>query len=191
MSRYVLHSHLGGVIRTHKIIKNDSVYDENDSVVVKHLEETVDERFEAYIHLKNANQEKYGSLLNNLNLQMSLKNDQFPSKLTDANNALDNHKWDSNKSKHNKNKNNDEMEKETPLSFAQNEDSTCFECGGKGHRFPACPKDKNNKSKKSEWWINQPGNSEKFEQCKSKLKAQFASNNDNNETETNPNDDGT
>ena len=173
IARDVLHSHLRGVIRMHKIIKNDSVHDENDSAVVKHLEEIVDERFAACMHLKNASQEKHGSSLNNLNSQMSLKNDQFPTKLVDTNNALDNHEWDKNRNKFDKDKNknnNNDTEKDTPLSFVQNEDAMCFKCGSKGHRYPTCPKDKKNKLQKSEWWINQPGNSEKFEQWKAKRK---------------------
>ena len=39
MARDVLHSHLGEVVRLHKVIKGDSTYDENDAQVVKNLEE--------------------------------------------------------------------------------------------------------------------------------------------------------
>ena len=88
---------------------------------------------------------------------MSLKNNQFPSRLVDANNALDNHKWDRKPTNSDKDKNkngNNDIEKDTLLSFLQNEDSVCFKCGDKGHRYNACPKDKKNKLKRSEWWIN-------------------------------------
>ena len=41
----------------HKIIKNDSVCDENDSAVLRHPEETADERFAARARLENSSQE--------------------------------------------------------------------------------------------------------------------------------------
>jgi hypothetical protein len=83
----------------------------------------------AFMYLENADQDKYGSILNNLNSQKSLGNDQYPRTIIETNNILSNHKFDINKGKkqepkhHNKNKPKEDKDDEeaTPVSFTQME----------------------------------------------------------------------
>ena len=44
--------------------------------------------------MENADQDKYGSILTGLNTQKTLKNDQYPKTVTDANNVLSCHRFD-------------------------------------------------------------------------------------------------
>jgi hypothetical protein len=46
------------------------------------------------MYLDNADKAKYGSLLTGLHTQTSLKNDQYPKTITEANNDLSNHRFD-------------------------------------------------------------------------------------------------
>ena len=55
------------------------------------LNDDADERLAAYVYLVNSDQNKYGSVIKNLNSQKSLKNDKFPKTVTDAHNVLINH----------------------------------------------------------------------------------------------------
>ena len=180
LAKDILVSHLGGIIKLHKIVENDATYDETKPDNTKRLEEDADERLASYLYIKNADGGKYGSLLKGLNAQKSLKNDQFPKKLIDANNALDNHPWDK-KGLNNKNsrKGNDDpkinIEKDTALTFMQNDTAICFKCGKQGHNYKKCPSDKKNELDKTDWWINKPGNKDKFDDHVSKKKVQFAS----------------
>ena len=48
----------------------------------------------AYLTLINADQTKYGSLLNTLSSQYSMKKDQYPANIADATDILKNHKHD-------------------------------------------------------------------------------------------------
>ena len=50
----------------------------------KKLNEDADERLAACMYLINADQNKYGSVLKNLNSQKSFKNDQYPSTITEG-----------------------------------------------------------------------------------------------------------
>jgi F0F1-type ATP synthase gamma subunit len=58
----------------------------------------------AYVYLNNANQFKYSLVLIGLNMQQTLKNEQYPKIITDANSVFRNHKFDTITSG-NKNKN--------------------------------------------------------------------------------------
>ncbi len=116
----------------------------------------------AFLYLENSDQDKYGSIIKNLNSQKSLGNDQYPKTVVEANNVLSNHKFDINKARkpekhhpkvnNNKNKEKQEDEEEsTPLSFAQME-GRCFCCGKLGHKSPDCKlKDK---TPRDEWAIH-------------------------------------
>jgi hypothetical protein len=53
---------------------------------------------QSVLYLNNADQKKYGSILQGLNTQQSLHNDQYPKTVIDANNVLSNHKFDDYKS---------------------------------------------------------------------------------------------
>ena len=48
----------------------------------------------AYIYLENSDKSKYESILKNLNQQNSFGNNQYPKSITEANNVLNNHKFD-------------------------------------------------------------------------------------------------
>jgi hypothetical protein len=50
------------------------------------------------MYLSNADKAKYGSILKGLSTQQSLSNDQYPRTITNANNVLSNHPFDSFKS---------------------------------------------------------------------------------------------
>ena len=91
VARDVLHSHLGGVIRLHKIIVNDTSYATADDAAKVKLEKDADKKLLTYLYLENADQAKYGNLLKGLNAQKSLKNDQYPKNMIDGNNALSNY----------------------------------------------------------------------------------------------------
>ena len=92
-------------------------------------------------------------------MQQSLKNDQYPKNITEANNVLSNHKFDqvkSHKSNTNVNKSPQETHKKDKesekinLSFAQVE-GKCYCCRKTGHMSPQCRfKDK----PREEWFIN-------------------------------------
>jgi hypothetical protein len=72
----------------------------NESII-KECWKTVSEEFLTVLYLKNANQKKYGSILQGLSTQQSLHNDQYPKTVVDANNMLSNHKFDNYKSQAN------------------------------------------------------------------------------------------
>ena len=55
------------------------------------LNEDADQRLAACACITNSDQNKYGSAIKNLNIQKYLKNDQHPTTIADAHNALSNH----------------------------------------------------------------------------------------------------
>jgi hypothetical protein len=127
------------------------------------LNEKASEGLFAFLYLENSDQQKYGTILNNLSSQKSLKNDQYPKTIVETNNVLSNHKLDirqqkqkgkDGKEKH-PNKINKEKEKDneesTPLLFAQME-GKCYCCGKKGHRSPEFYS--KSKIPQAEWAIN-------------------------------------
>jgi hypothetical protein len=113
----------------------------------------------AFLYLENSDQDKYGSIISNLNSQKSLGNDQYPRTIVETNNVLSNHKFDITKIKkpdqkhHNKSKPKEDKDDEevTPLSFAQME-GKCYCCGKPGHKSP----ERRSKEKipREEWAIN-------------------------------------
>lgn len=62
------------------------------------------------------------------------------------------------------------------MTFAQNDKSICFKCGKQGHDFKNCLPDKEKKLLKPDWWINKPGNKQKFDNHVEKV--QFTSKED-------------
>jgi hypothetical protein len=65
----------------------------NQTTKSKH-EEQVFEQFLKYLYLDNTNQSKYRSILSGFITQQSLGNDQYFKMITEANNILSNHKFD-------------------------------------------------------------------------------------------------
>ena len=94
----MLESHYGGPPAPYKYVEEQPNYDPNDQDIIKECHKTISEEFLAVLYLRNANQKKYGSILQGLNTQQSLHNDQYPKTVIDANNVLSNHKLDNAKS---------------------------------------------------------------------------------------------
>jgi hypothetical protein len=111
-----------------------------NETIIKQCQKTVSKEFLAVLNLKNANQKKYGSIVQGLNTQQSLHNDQYLKTVIDAT-MWSNHKFDQYKShacqsgkdkdksdKNSKDDKEDKDEQEVPMSFAQLD----------GHRSPDC-----------------------------------------------------
>jgi hypothetical protein len=129
-------------------------YNKNDPQEVRKFQGIAFEQFLAYAYLEKSDKAKYGSLLNNLRQQQSLKHDQYPKSIADASNVLNNHKVDNlgrrgqDKSKENDNK--PKKDENIELSFAQPE-GKCYCCGKTGHKSPKC----NEKSKPREEMVRE------------------------------------
>jgi hypothetical protein len=74
-------------------------YDINDVDKTSMMIAKASEGLFAFMYLESADQDKYGSILNNLNSQKSLGNAQYPRTIVKTNNVLSNHKFDINKGK--------------------------------------------------------------------------------------------
>ena len=146
----------------------------------------------AYLIIKNSDQNKYGSLTNNLSSQFSMKVNQYPDTVTEAIDILNNHKFDSTKGnnrggKGNNNNNNtqqarnnnqesgDNISTITEASFQQGDfgEGKCFCCGKKGHYSNQC---RHKNKPKSEWAF-------------AKAAQNFAASSDELSTNSNNNDD--
>jgi hypothetical protein len=159
VARDVFESHLGGPIVLHKIVTAMPGNDETNILEHDDKRKTASDKFLVYLYLKNADKDKYGSLLDGLNTQQSLNNNQYLATITDANNVLSNHRFDNNK--HNKTRKTDKKsksdnnvnkeEQEVPLSFAQLK-GKCYCCGKPGHKSPQC-REKVSKPRE-EWFIH-------------------------------------
>jgi hypothetical protein len=141
----VLKSHIGGPLQLTKSITSMSDYDANDQDVVDKCTERAFSQLLAFTYLDNSDKAKYGSLLIGLQTQQSLKNNQYPPSITEANNVLSNHRFDNagkvqnnsktTPSKYNKETNKDEEKPE--MSFAMMK-GKCYCCGKGGHKSPTC-----------------------------------------------------
>eukprot|EP00957_Ditylum_brightwellii_P042508 3218619-Ditylum_brightwellii.AAC.1 len=69
----------------------------NEDSVVKCTKKAPEQLF-AYVYLENADQSKYGSILKGLNKQKSLGNKKCPKTITETNNVLSNHCFNSGRS---------------------------------------------------------------------------------------------
>jgi hypothetical protein len=96
-SRDVLRSHIGGPIILSKYMKTMKDYDEKNAAKVEECKEQAYQQLLAYIYLDNSDKAKYGTLINGLQTQQSLKNNQYPKTVTEANNVLNNHRFDKTK----------------------------------------------------------------------------------------------
>ena len=161
----VLESHIGGPIIFTKYVKTKvEGYVSASYADQAKAHKTAFEAFCAYTYLENSDPAKYGSIMSGLSTQLSLGNSQYPKTITEANNVLSNHRFDSTTTSHqsNKKKANDQKanergdskrdkEDETPaLSFAQME-GKCYCCGKGGHKSPQC---RHKDRPKDQWAIN-------------------------------------
>ena len=158
-SMEILESHLGGPVILDKYVRTMPGFDPNHMAKVNKMIKQASESLFAYLYLENSDQEKYGTIVQNLNSQKSLGNDQYPKTIVETNNVLSNHKFytvkpkkqDQQHPRPNKNKEVKEEEESTPLSFAQME-GKCYCCGKAGHKSPDCRSKSN--IPKEEWAIN-------------------------------------
>jgi dsRNA-specific ribonuclease len=131
-SMEILESHLGGPLILEKYVRTMTGYDKTNDPRTDELIKHAAESLFAYLYLENADQDKYRTILNNLNSHKSLGNDQFPRTIVETNNVLSNHKFDVIKKKQdnenthhpraNSHKNKEKDKESTPLlSFAQME----------------------------------------------------------------------
>jgi hypothetical protein len=159
-TREILESHIGGHLVLTKFVQMMPAYVAADSDKVSACVQEASEQLFAFLYMENADQDKYGSLLQGLSSQKSLGHDQYPKTLSEANSVLSNHKFDE-KSKNRQHertqrarpKGDDENSNdEAPvLSFAQME-GKCYCCGKKGHKSPECYHKE--KIPREEWAIN-------------------------------------
>ena len=112
----------------------------------KAYEKTACKQLYAYIYLTNADQNKYGTLIQGLSSQFSLGQDQYPKTIEDANSVLSSHQFDAayaaqlkkRKEKGKVSKDKDKEEQEAPkMSFAQLK-GRCYCCGKLNHKSPNC-----------------------------------------------------
>ena len=167
VAKEVLESHVGTPISFPKVTAADNDYTVNDTGGKnEECRKRTANRFYAYLYIENSDQDKYGSVLKGLNSQHSLKNDQYPQSIAEANNVLSQHKYDNkgnnsngkdrnnrNNRGDNNNRNNSNQEEtdELKLSFAQME-GMCYCCGKSGHKSPNCRH--KDKIPRNEWAIN-------------------------------------
>jgi hypothetical protein len=87
-------SQLGGPIILTQYVDTMKVTNKSDKQEMRRNQENAFEKFLAYTYLENSDKTKYGSLMNNLKQQQSLKHDQYPKTIADALNILNSHKFD-------------------------------------------------------------------------------------------------
>ena len=114
----ILESHLGEPIRLTKYVKIVC----NDESEREGYTKKVSEQLFAFLYLENAIQDKYGSILSSLNLQKKVGNYQYPRTITEKNNVLSNHNFDTTIAQNNKNQiankiNNKMMANQRPMSL--------------------------------------------------------------------------
>ena len=110
------------------------------------------ERWMAFLLIRNSDQAKYASLVNQLISQYSMGQDQYPKTITAATDVLNHHRWDkkskpktANSGNPRSTSNNDDvstLSTSTATSFAQSagrgRNRVCFCCGREGHIAPDC-----------------------------------------------------
>lgn len=163
----MLESHVGKDV-WHSFVTNLKEYqDKTDMTKQQTLKDLSFSRWIAYLLLRNSDQAKYGSLVNGLSSQYSMKHNQYPDNINDAADIMNNHKHDNHKELKKK-KNNGDKDKDkdkengsiqdppiTELSFAQMGEGRCYCCGKKGHYSNECNE---NNNPKPQWYINKQVN---------------------------------
>ena len=99
----------------------------------------------AYLLLKNADQAKYGGLINHMQTQYAMGNNQYPKNVSKAVDIMSNYKFDNSKKPYHKKDDKkqqpkkEEDKKETSFAQTNKKDYVCFCCGKKGHGSYDCP----------------------------------------------------
>ena len=130
-AKEVAKSHLGEPIILSKYLKTLKDYDKKDNKNVKELQEKSWEKFCAYKFLKNANKQKYGTIIDHLRERKSIGVEEFPDTLTKAINTLVQPKTEIQKL-------NEINEIKIPQFAFMSLEERCFCCGKKGHKSPQC-----------------------------------------------------
>ena len=142
-ARDILESHIGGPIIFTKYVMTMKEYDPSNTEKTNELILKASEQFYAYLHLENADQDKYGSILKNLNSQRALRNDQYPKTIIETTNVMSNHPFDKT-TKHNtkftKAKAKGDDDEPSPTLLFTQLDRKCYCCGKPGHKSPYCNK---------------------------------------------------
>jgi hypothetical protein len=90
-SRDIMKSHIGTDILS-KFVENTLKYcDETSTTLKQEMKHGAFDRWMAYLLIRNSNQAKYGSLSNELLLQFSMQNNQYPKTSTTATDIWSNH----------------------------------------------------------------------------------------------------
>jgi len=167
-------------------------YDAVMAKAVKIEQEGLDKLF-AYVFLANSDSTRFGSLLRGLHTQYSLNQKQYPTKLLDAQQVLQDHRWDEayyekqrkNKSNKNdnekgKNKNKDRSNEAPSLTLAQVK-SKCYCCGG-NHKLPDCSK--KDSTPKDQWVINKTKEVSLYQSMVANINTDMASTNSSSQGST-------
>jgi hypothetical protein len=122
VSRDVLRSHIGGPIILSKYMTTMENYDKKNATKVAECKDQAYQQLLAYIYLDNSDKAKYGTLINELQTQQSLKNNQYPKTGTEANNVLNNHRFDNYNTKRNNDRSSKESSKDTESDSKEKEE---------------------------------------------------------------------
>ena len=158
-SRDMLKSHIGGDI-LNKFIKNLPEYRHGTMGEQCEMKSEAFGRWMAYMMIRNSDQAKNGSLLNN---------NQYPVDIRQATDILSNHKHESHKMRRDRPRQKDDKDETTKTneaSFAQSESNTkmCYCCGKTGHMSPKCPE--KDKIPREDWAIRKAALHMQAEQTK-------------------------
>jgi hypothetical protein len=162
--RDVAVSHLGTEFLD-KFVSQQSFYLEAKPSDRSKIEDEAYEQFMAYLLIRGADPNKYGSMQKNLASQFSLGNDQYPKTIVLATDALSQHRIDpkfyeiqkknrENQKSQRQSSGTDNTNSET--SFAQKSNAICHICGEKGHVKPDCKK--KDIIPKVDWYITKLNN---------------------------------
>ena len=165
--RDVYKSHVGTRILDHWAEHLVECQTLQNDVARETFKDSIWDMYCAYMFLRNSDQAKYGSRLQDLQNQYALGNDQYPNTLTAAIDILANHKLDD-KYRENQRRKREQAQTErqsnssstgntddgsSARSFAQDTSHViCHCCGKKGHYAPDC--NKRNSIPRDQWHVN-------------------------------------
>ena len=134
----------------------------NDTKAQQEFKKTTWERWCGYLLIRNADIQRYGTLMDGMVSHFSKGLNQFQKKMENAVEILANHKFDNkkkfgkkfeSKQQHVKDDVTVDGSKVTQTSFAQ---VVCYCCGEKGHKSPKCPS--KDKIPRNKWYRSRQSN---------------------------------